>query len=103
MHYQCSARVDPACTLTTKATPFLRALPSPSNSKAKIIWTTRGSSDNPFLAGEGEASVSKASGWKSSDDELPIEEAPERESAPTPAPVFEEKPTITYILCLSSF
>jgi hypothetical protein len=78
-------------------------LPSPSNSKAKIIWTTRGSSNNPFLAGEGKASISKASGWKSSDDELPIKEAPEHESVPTPAPVFEEKPTITYILCLSSF
>ncbi|KAG1871555.1 hypothetical protein F4604DRAFT_1770314 [Suillus subluteus] len=76
---------------------FLRALPSPSNSKAKKIWPTRDSPDNPFLAGEGEASVSKASGWESSDDELPIGEAPERESTPTPAPVFEEKPTITYV------
>ncbi|KAG1832325.1 hypothetical protein DFJ58DRAFT_908766 [Suillus subalutaceus] len=93
----------PACTFLPKppVTPprklFLRALPSPSNSKAKKIWPTRDSPDNPFLAGEGEASVSKASGWDSSDDELPIGEAPERESTPTPAPVFEEKPTITYV------
>lgn len=76
---------------------FLRALPSPSNSKAKKIWPTRDSPDNPFLAGEGEASTSKASGWESSDDELPVGEALERESTPTPAPVFEEKPTITYV------
>ncbi|KAG2089255.1 uncharacterized protein F5147DRAFT_780721 [Suillus discolor] len=34
-----------------------------------------------------------------SDDELPIREALEHESTPTPAPVFEEKPTITYVLC----
>ncbi|KAG2082172.1 uncharacterized protein F5147DRAFT_660557 [Suillus discolor] len=33
-----------------------------------------------------------------SDDELPIREALEHESTPTPAPVFEEKPTITYVL-----
>lgn len=80
---------------------FLRAPPSPSNSKAKKIWPTRDSPDNPFLAGEGEASTSKASDWESSDDELPVGEAPERESTPTPAPVFEEKPTITYVLCVS--
>ncbi|KAG2129646.1 uncharacterized protein EDB93DRAFT_1182054 [Suillus bovinus] len=76
---------------------FLRALPSPSNSKAKKIWPTRDSPDNPFLAGEGEASASNASGWESSDNELPVGEAPKRESTPTPAPVFEEKPTITYV------
>lgn len=76
---------------------FLRSLPSPSNSKAKKIWPTRDSPDNPFLAGEGEANASKTSGWESSDDELPVGEAPERESTPTPAPVFEEKPTITYV------
>lgn len=76
---------------------FLRALPSPSNSKAKKIWPTRDSPDNPFLAGEGETSVFKADGWESSDDELPVGEVPERESTPTPAPVFEEKPTITYV------
>jgi hypothetical protein len=80
---------------------FLRAPPSPSNSKAKKIWPTRDSPDNPFLAGEVEASTSKASDWESSDDELPVGEAPERESTPTPAPVFEEKPTITYVLCVS--
>lgn len=82
---------------------FLRALPSPSNSKAKKIWPTRDSPDNPFLAGEGEASASKASDWESSDDELPVGEAPERESTPTPAPVFEEKPTITYVLWVFLF
>ncbi|KAG0698896.1 hypothetical protein DFH29DRAFT_983719 [Suillus ampliporus] len=76
---------------------FLRAPPPPSNSKAKKIWPTRDSPDNPFLAGEGEASTSKASGWESSDDELPVGEARERESTPTPAPAFEEKPTITYV------
>ncbi|KAG1789342.1 hypothetical protein EV424DRAFT_1462363 [Suillus variegatus] len=76
---------------------FLRALPSPSDSKAKKIWPTRDSPDNPFLAGEGEAGTSNASGWESSDDELPVGEAPERASTPTPAPAFEEKPTITYV------
>ncbi|KAG1733387.1 uncharacterized protein EDB91DRAFT_1149309 [Suillus paluster] len=76
---------------------FLRAPPLLLNSKAKKIWPTRDSPDNPFLAGEGEASTSKASGWESSDDELPVGEARERESTPTPAPVFEEKPTITYV------
>lgn len=72
---------------------FIRAPLSPSNTKAKKIWPTRDSPDNPFLAGEGE----EASGWESSDDELPVGEALERESTPTPAPVFEEKPTITYV------
>ncbi|KAG1847177.1 hypothetical protein DFJ58DRAFT_891863 [Suillus subalutaceus] len=61
------------------------------------IWPTRDSPDNPFLAGEGEASVSKAGGWESNNDELPIGEAPGCESTPTPAPVFEEKPTITHV------
>lgn len=82
----------PKPPVTPPRKPFLRALPSPSNSKAKKIWPTRDSPDNPFLAGEGEAS-----GWESSDDELPVGEAPERENTPTPAPVFEEKPTITYV------
>lgn len=99
---QCSRSPPPALLLPKPpVTPprrfFLRAPSSPSNSKAKKIWPTRDSPDNPFLAGEGEASTSKASDWESSDDELPVGEAPERESTPTPAPVFEEKPTITYV------
>ncbi|OJA21316.1 hypothetical protein AZE42_03887 [Rhizopogon vesiculosus] len=76
---------------------FLRAPPLPSKSKAKKVLPTRDSPDNPFLAGEDEASTSKASGWESSDDEFLVGEAHERESTPTPAPAFEEKPTITYV------
>lgn len=75
---------------------FLRAPPLPSKSKGKKILPTRDSPDNPFLAGEDELCTSKASGWESSDDEL-VGEARERESTPTPAPAFEEKPTITYV------
>jgi hypothetical protein len=52
----------PTCTFATKAARHasLQVLPSssPSNSKAKTIWPTRDSPDNPFLAGEGEASTS---------------------------------------------
>jgi hypothetical protein len=76
---------------------FLHVPPLPLKSKPKKTWPTRDSPDNPFPAGEDEASTSKASGWESSDDELPVGEARERESMPTPALVFEEKPTITYV------
>ena len=80
---------------------FLRAPPLPSKSKAKKILPTRDSPNNPFLADEDEACTSKASGWESSDDELLVGEARERESTPTPAPAFEEKPMITYVLYVS--
>jgi hypothetical protein len=102
------SRSPPSALLQSKppVTPprklFLCAPPLPSKSKAKKTWPTRDSPDNPFLAGEDEASASKASGWESSDDELPVGEARERESTPTPAPVFEEKPTITYVLYVYS-
>lgn len=91
----------PELPVTPPPKLFLRAPPLPSKSKAKKIWPTRDSPDNPFLAGE-EAGTSKASGWESSDDELPVGEARERESTPTPVSVFEEKPTITYVLYVSS-
>ena len=65
------------------------------------ILPTLDSPDNPFLASDDEACTSKASGWESSDYELLVGEARERESTPTPTSAFEERPTITYVLCVS--
>ncbi|KAG2033413.1 hypothetical protein BDR03DRAFT_1014367 [Suillus americanus] len=52
---QCSRSPPPALLLpmppvTPPRKPFLHALPSPSNSKAKKTWPTQDSPDNPFLA-----------------------------------------------------
>ncbi|KAG2148683.1 uncharacterized protein EDB93DRAFT_1250117 [Suillus bovinus] len=80
--------MTPSCKL------FPHALPSPSNSRAKKIWPTQDSPNNPFLSGEDKAN---ASGCESSDDGWPVGEAPGCESTPTPAPEFEEKLTITYV------
>ncbi|KAG1728410.1 hypothetical protein EDD22DRAFT_961059 [Suillus occidentalis] len=77
--------MTPPCKLSPHAPP------SPSNPQAKKIWPTRDSPNNPFLAGENEAD---ASGWESSDDRLPVGEAP---GCKTSTPVFEEKPTINYV------
>ncbi|KAG0704885.1 hypothetical protein DFH29DRAFT_997178 [Suillus ampliporus] len=60
---------------------FLHALPPPSNSKAKKIWPTQDSPNNPFLTGEDEASTSKASGWESSEDEASTSKASSWESS----------------------
>ncbi|KIJ63829.1 hypothetical protein HYDPIDRAFT_91911 [Hydnomerulius pinastri MD-312] len=94
---------------TTPVTPprklFLRA-PSPSTvdafktpikPKATKIWPRRDSPNNPFLADASEKSKLRSE-WDSSDEEDEVVgEARIREGTPTPAPTFEEKPTITYV------
>ncbi|KAH7917235.1 hypothetical protein BV22DRAFT_1200328 [Leucogyrophana mollusca] len=70
---------------------------TPVKSKPKKIWPVRDSPNNPFLAGEDDASAAGPSGWESSDDEEVIGEARVRQGTPTPVPAHEEKPTITYV------
>jgi hypothetical protein len=91
LHFTVSAHPLPKLSMTPPCKLSPHAPPSPSNPQAKKIRPTRDSPNNPFLAGENEAD---ASGWESSDDRLPVGEAP---GCKTSTPVFEEKPTINYV------
>ncbi|KAG2151129.1 uncharacterized protein EDB93DRAFT_1249619 [Suillus bovinus] len=94
LHFTFSAHSLPKLPMTPPCKLFSHALPSPSNSRAKKIWPTQDSPNNPFLSGNDEAN---ASSCESSDDGWPVGEAPRCESTPTLAPECEEKPTITYV------
>lgn len=72
------------------------ALKTPTKPKAIKIWPKRDSPNNPFLI-ESNGKTELRSEWDSSDDdEEVVGEARVREGTPTP--IYEEKPTITYVL-----
>ncbi|KAF9220820.1 hypothetical protein BS17DRAFT_820333 [Gyrodon lividus] len=73
------------------------AFTTPTKLKVTNIWPKRDSPNNPFLVDASEKSK-QPSEWDSSDgEEEVVGEARVREGTPTPAAIFEEKPTITYV------
>lgn len=108
-----ASSVDPATAGMAPTTPprrlFLRvsAPPgavsprTPRKSKSRI-WPSRDTPSNPFLVDEADSVAAKTtSEWDSTDDEdeSKVVNAPlVRKATPTPAPPYEERPTITYVL-----
>ncbi|KIK90694.1 hypothetical protein PAXRUDRAFT_668480 [Paxillus rubicundulus Ve08.2h10] len=83
--------------LRPSSPPIVDAFKTPTKPKVTKIWPKRDSPNNPFLVDENQKSQ-RRSEWDNSDDEEEVVgEARVREGTPTPAPTFEEKPTITYV------
>ncbi|KAF8838389.1 hypothetical protein BDN67DRAFT_1004314 [Paxillus ammoniavirescens] len=106
-----AASVERAGSRSTSAAPvtpprrlFLRpsspsavdAFKTPTKPKATKIWPRRDSPNNPFLVDANEKNKQRSE-WDSDDEEEAVGEALVLEGTPTPAPTFEEKPTITYV------